>query len=293
MRYALVLLAACGSKGSAPPIAHDAAPAPRPPPPVTPAADAAVVDAAVAVEPPCSNAPAGAELAALPSGTWSARRGDDRWILFDRGDRCDVFEIGRAAARAFGEVWPGYDGLKEFALVDDRCGEPDGCPSVVAVKSGDVILDALDACERAVDIGLHVVEIIDGQPSLLVSCVTHTGWGLEERLRLLHVIDGKLTRVLDVDGGWGDHGPGECGPCQDYCWTQLDEARWKRISSGVVETTAPIGYMDQVEGTGGSRKNVTRWRFDGTKFVAGKRRHVDTAAQKDVCAPLPLRTPLR
>lgn len=303
MRLAIVLaLAACARKDGAAP-ASRAAPDAAPPRPSI--ADARIADAAPGIDGAIATLPAGCEgvpddavVTALPSGGFAARRGDDRWLVLD-GEACRVFSVGRANARVHAPLWPGHDRVKAFAITQE-CEDPDGCASVIAVRTEDgAVLDAIDACDRAAEIGLHVVEIFEDRPSLLASCVTHTGYGLEERHALLHVVDGALRRVLLTRGAWGDHGPSDaCVACRDHCWTELDEARWKVIERGaapVVETRAPTSFREQRGEAIKPGENVIRWTFEPARkvFHGAARRRERTEAARDVCAPRALRTPLR
>lgn len=106
--------------------------------------------------------------------------------------------------------------------------------------------------------------------------------------------------VLRTRGGWGDHGRGECATsCKQRCWAQLDPAHWRVISrdpAPVIETTAPTRYGEQVDDPDATapERNRVRWRYQGDahRFVAEAHTRFPTQSSHDVCAPLPLRSPL-
>ncbi|MCB9570585.1 MAG: hypothetical protein H6709_00695 [Kofleriaceae bacterium] len=214
--------------------------------------------------------------------------------------------VGRADARVHGRLWPGADEVKAFVLRGPACdGDDDAtCPAYLAIRDDTgTFFDAVPTCAATDQASLDVVSIFDDGPSLLVTCASLTGFGLDSDLALVHPVDGALRVVLQTRGGWGDHAPGECAtPCATSCWTLLDEAHWRVIARGaapVIETIAPIAYMERadrmVEPDTRITPNRLRWRYqpDRRRFEVERRDVDETIAIPDACAPRPLRAPLR
>lgn len=253
----------------------------------------------------CRGLPATAAVTRLPSGAGFFVRGadDGRWLAFERADACTVIAIGRADARVHGRFGPGAAEVKAFAVRDPACDadDPELCTTFVAIRddAGDV-LDAVPTCAATDQVGLYAATVFAERPSIVVACLSTTGFGLDEELALLHVDDGALREVLRTRGGWGDHGRGECAaPCRAHCWAQLDRARWRVIAAGppvVLETFAPTPYGEQVDdpGVGTPDRNRVRWRYraDAHRFEVVRATRVATVGGHDVCAPLPPPSPL-
>ncbi len=274
-------------------------------------ATAGAVDAGAATARPsarCRGLPDDGTVEVLPAH--GDRRGyhvraseDARWLVFEDARRCEVIPVGRAEARARGAFWPGVGDVKAFALSGPECDREDIDPCELTVALRDDaghVLDATQACASRESTALIAAEVFDGQPSLVVVCRRLTGWGYDEDLSLLHVVDGQLAELLRVPGTWADHGPSDaCQGCGAYCFTQLDEARWRVLERGaapVLETRSPDGYLVQAgDPEVKPTPNVVRWTFDraARRFVAASKRRVPTTARRDACAPLEPRSPLR
>lgn len=274
-----------------------------------PATDAPATAPAV-IGPPrpsarCRGLPATATVTRLPSGAGFFVRGadDTRWLAFERRDACTVVAIGRADARVRGRFWPGAAEAKAFAIRDPACDADDArlCTTFVAIRDdAGAVLDAVPTCAATDQVGLYAATVFAERPSIVVACLSTTGYGLDEELALLHVDDGALREVLRTRGGWGDHGQGECAAtCRTRCWAQLDRARWRVIAAGppvVLETSAPTPYGEQVDdpNAGPPDRNRIRWRYraDAHRFEVVRATRVATVGDDDVCAPLPPPSPL-
>jgi len=179
--------------------------------------------------------------------------------------RCTVIPVKRAAARAWGNFWPGKGRVKAFVLEDPGCVDKESdCTSVLAFKQkkSATMLGAFRI--RGCDFGhkataLRMTATLD---SLQVDCHSSVGAGdYSVSATVFMLANNRLRKVLNANLGHVQQGsePGPNGT--SLSCTRGPEGYIKAVTrKGIhlLETLEPGHSHDDDPGMGA----VKRWRFD-------------------------------
>lgn len=152
----------------------------------------------------CEGLPArGLRLRAAPVGEDAVHvvaRSGQRYLVFAQGrDGCEVYPIGRAAARVTGRFGAGN---KAFALRGPRCGGGD-CPVAVAVRGKDetplLALRAEADCDVSVE--LRLITLFPDRDTFELVCRNSAGAGWSERRLIFDAGEDTLITLYSLDTG--------------------------------------------------------------------------------------------
>ena len=137
-------------------------------------------------------------------------KGIDRVVVLKKlGEGCEsVFTVGRADGRVIAPFDPKNGGVKAFVVQNQiyrECAGDDagGCERALLLRDSDrkyLSVLPLGQCERLVS--LTAVQVLPGQPSIMVECGFSGGGDMFWHVHhLVHVIDGQLTELISASTG--------------------------------------------------------------------------------------------
>jgi hypothetical protein len=162
-------------------------------------------------------------------------------------DVCDIVPMGKPDAQLAGRFGAGGKRLTAAVVMQPDCA-PGNCASVLMLRSGDKIVDALSTGECYPT--LSAIALVPGQDSIALLCASQAGAGDHVEGGVYHVVAGKLVSELAFPAGSSipatndERAIGEC-------------------------TIGPIGKVAVVKAAGGSRLRVTRAPEQGQTTAAG------------------------
>lgn len=160
--------------------------------------------------------------------------------------QCTILPIKKSAPHLTAKLGAGGASATAIVLLEDASDGPIG--SILALRGAhDKLLDAIrvpDGCAAS----MKALSIVPGQQSIFLTCRVAAGSGAEQDL-VVHVVDGKLTIMISLDGGATDLDPSHRGPCQI---SAVGGAAVVKTASGprLRVTRAPDGGQKTVDGHG-------------------------------------------
>ena len=192
-----------------------------------------------------------------------------RFVAFvgPRG-RCSVVPVKRAAARAWGNFWPGKGRVKAFVLEDPRCTDKESdCRSVLAfkLKKSTTMLGAFRI--RGCDYGhkATALKATDTQDSIEVQCHSSVGAGdYSVSTTVFMLANSRPKKVLTADLGHVQQGSEEGAKGQPLICIRGPQGHIKAVTHkglDLLETLEPSRDSD-----GSDMGVLKRWKFDAKKW---------------------------
>jgi hypothetical protein len=228
---------------------------------------------------------------------WHVVAGRSRWLVFlEGGDRCAVYPVGRAAARAQGRFWPAAAGaVKAFALLPPDCSK-ESCEPALALRerSGEQRVLAATRLPLACDAGptLTALRVFDDGESLQVECRGDAGAAAWNHAgALVHARGGQLAVVFEGSLGFSsESSPSEDEESGEHCAFGPD-ASLRVVARGRAPRLEHLDPQPRGDVPGDEERRMgtlSTWEWD-----AGEGRFRQTGARPAPFTPRERCTPLK
>ena len=146
-------------------------------------------------------------------------------VLKTLSEGCEsVFTVGRADGRVIAPFDPKNGGMKAFVVQnqpDRECAGDDagGCERALLLRDKNrKVLSVLPIGQCEYLVSLTAVQVLPGQPSIMVECGSSGGGDMLGHYHdLVHVIDGELTTIASASTGYSMENLGAEDPSQEKC----------------------------------------------------------------------------